>query len=83
MAAELERQAGKFEPSKMPNEYAKAVKELVRAKVEQRAPEISVVPETGKPPKVINIMAALKESMQARGTTASFAVTSLCDLAAV
>lgn len=31
MAAQLiERQSGKFEPKKMPNEYAKAVKELVR-----------------------------------------------------
>jgi len=68
MAAELiERQAGPFEPKKMPNEYAKAVKELVRAKVEHRAPEIQVADESGKPPKVINIMAALKESMQAKG----------------
>ena len=54
MAAELiERQAGPFEPKKMPNEYAKAVKELVRAKVEHRAPEIQVADESGKPPKVI------------------------------
>jgi len=68
MAVELiERQAGKFEPKKMPNEYAKAVKELVCAKVEHRAPEIQVADESGKPPKVINIMAALKESMQAKG----------------
>jgi DNA end-binding protein Ku len=68
MAAELiKRQAGKFEPKKMPNEYAKAVKELVRAKVEHRAPEIEIADESGRPPKVINIMAALKESMQAKG----------------
>lgn len=68
MAAELiERQSGKFEPSKMPNEYAKAVKELVRAKIEHRAPEVNFTDDSGERPKVINIMAALKESMQAKG----------------
>ena len=68
MAAELiERQSGKFEPKKMPNEYAKAVKELVRAKVQHRAPEVRIEPETHETPKVINIMAALKKSMQAKG----------------
>ena len=41
--------------------------ELVRTKVEQRKPELVIEPETGTPPKVINIMAALKESMQAKG----------------
>jgi non-homologous end joining protein Ku len=50
----------------MSNEYAKAVKELVRAKVEHRAPEIEIADESTSP-KVINIMAALKESMQAQG----------------
>jgi DNA end-binding protein Ku len=41
LAAKLiERQAGAFEPKKMPDEYASAVRELVRAKVEQRAPEV-------------------------------------------
>jgi len=34
--------------------------------VEQRAPQIEVASE-GKAPEVINIMAALKESMQAKG----------------
>jgi DNA end-binding protein Ku len=34
----IEQEAGKFEPQKMPNEYARAVHELVQAKVEQRAP---------------------------------------------
>ena len=68
MAAELiKRQAGKFEPKKMPNAYTKAVKELVQAKVEKRAPEVAIEHATGETPKVINIMAALKESMQAKG----------------
>lgn len=51
----------------MPDEYARAVHELVRAKVEQRAPELTVEAE-GKPaPHVINIMDALKKSMQKQG----------------
>jgi DNA end-binding protein Ku len=63
----IEQQSGKFEPQKMPNEYAQAVHELVQAKVEQRAPEVAIAPESGEAPKVINIMDALKKSMQARG----------------
>jgi DNA end-binding protein Ku len=63
----IEQQSGKFEPQKMPNEYARAVHELVQAKVEQRAPEVAIAPESGEAPKVINIMDALKKSMQARG----------------
>jgi DNA end-binding protein Ku len=62
----IEQQSGKFEPQKMPNEYAEAVHELVQAKVEQRAPEVAIGP-VGETPKVINIMDALKKSMQARG----------------
>ena len=42
----IEQQSGKFEPEKMPNEYAHAVQELVQAKIEQRAPEIEI--ETAK-----------------------------------
>ena len=61
--------AGKFEPEKMPNEYARAVHELVQAKVEQRPPEVEIEPEKREEPKVINIMDALKKSMSARGQT--------------
>jgi DNA end-binding protein Ku len=61
----IERETGKFEPKKMPNEYAKAVHELVRAKVEQRTPEVAVAEERASAP-VINIMDALKKSMQAK-----------------
>jgi non-homologous end joining protein Ku len=43
------------------------VHELVQAKVEQRAPEVAIAPESGEAPKVINIMDALKKSMQAKG----------------
>ena len=36
---------GKFEPQKLPNEYALAVHELVQAKIEQRAPEVEIETE--------------------------------------
>jgi DNA end-binding protein Ku len=63
----VEQESGKFEPEKMPNVYARAVHELVQAKVEQRAPEVAIAPESGETPKVVNIMDALKKSMQAKG----------------
>jgi DNA end-binding protein Ku len=63
----IERQAGPFKPETIPNEYACAVQELVRAKVEQRAPEVQLIPAGEPSPKVINIMQALKQSMQAKG----------------
>ena len=67
LAKELvEAESGKFEPEKIPDKYAETLRELLRAKVEQRAPQIEVATE-GKAPEVINIMAALKESMQAKG----------------
>ena len=51
----------------MPDEYARAIHELVKAKVEHRAPEVVIAPD-GKPaPQVINIMDALKQSMQKQG----------------
>jgi DNA end-binding protein Ku len=65
----IEQESGKFEPNKMPNEYARAVHELVQAKIEQRAPEVEIETAKGESPKVINIMDALKKSMQAKGQT--------------
>ena len=62
----VEAESGPFEPEKLPDKYAETLRELLRAKVEQRAPQIEVATE-GKAPQVINIMAALKESMQAKG----------------
>ena len=63
----IEQESGRFEPEKMPDQFADAIRELIQAKVENRAPEVVVASE-GKPaPQVINIMAALKESMQAKG----------------
>ena len=62
----IEAESGSFEPEKLPDKYAETLRELLQAKVEQRAPQIEVATE-GKAPEVINIMAALKESMQAKG----------------
>ena len=62
----IEASMGQFQPERMADEYAAAVHELVQAKLEQRAPEI-VTTAGGESPKVINIMAALKESMEAKG----------------
>jgi DNA end-binding protein Ku len=63
----IKRMSGRFKPEKMPDEYARAVHELVKAKVERRAPEVEIAPE-GKPmAPIINIMDALKASMQKRG----------------
>jgi DNA end-binding protein Ku len=67
LAADLiEREVGPFKPETMPNQYAEAVRELVRAKVEQRAPEVEISDERPSAP-VINIMDALQKSMQAKG----------------
>jgi DNA end-binding protein Ku len=63
----IEKQSGKFEPKTMPDQFADAMREYLRAKVEQRAPEVTIAKE-GKPaPEVINIMDALKESMAKQG----------------
>ena len=68
LAKELvEAESGKFEPQKIPDKYAETLRELLRAKIEQRAPQIEVAAEGKAKPEVVNIMAALKESMQAKG----------------
>jgi DNA end-binding protein Ku len=64
----IEAETGRFEPEKIPDKYSETLRELLRAKVEERAPQIEVATE-GKAPEVINIMDALKESMQAKGRT--------------
>ena len=47
----IEQELGKFQPEKMPNEYARAVHELVQAKIEQRAPEVEIETAKGEQPK--------------------------------
>jgi DNA end-binding protein Ku len=63
----IEAESGRFEPEKIPDKYAETLRELLQAKVEQRAPQIEVASEGKAKPEVVNIMAALKESMQAKG----------------
>jgi DNA end-binding protein Ku len=63
----IEAESGKFEPEKIPDKYAETLRELLQAKVEERAPQIEVATEGKAKPEVVNIMAALKESMQAKG----------------
>jgi DNA end-binding protein Ku len=63
----IEAESGPFQPEKIPDKYAETLQELLQAKVEQRAPQIEVVTEGRAPKEVINIMAALKQSMQAQG----------------
>jgi DNA end-binding protein Ku len=69
----IKRKAGKFEPEQFKDQYSEAVWELINAKLEDRAPEI--VTEMPGSAKVINIMDALKKSVQqgkgAAGKTAA------------
>lgn len=58
----IKRKAGKFEPEQFKDQYSEAVWELINAKLEDRAPEI--VTEMPGSAKVINIMDALKKSVQ-------------------
>ena len=58
----IKRKAGKFEPEQFKDEYNEAVWELINAKIEHRAPEIVEAAPGGA--KVINIMDALKKSVQ-------------------
>jgi DNA end-binding protein Ku len=62
----IKAESGRFEPEKIPDKYAETLRELLQAKIEQRAPQIEV-PAESKAPQVINIMDALKESMEAKG----------------
>ncbi len=68
LASELiKRMSGRFEPEKMPDAYSRAVRELVKAKLEHRAPEVMIEADGKSKAPVINIMDALKKSMQKQG----------------
>lgn len=65
----IKRKSGKFEPGQFKDDYSEAVWELINAKIENRAPEI--ITELPGTAKVINIMDALKKSVQqGKGGTA-------------
>src|SRR4026209_1118227 len=63
----IEAESGRFEPEKLPDSYAETLRELLQAKVEQRAPQIEVATEGKSKPELVNIMAALKRSMEPKG----------------
>ena len=63
----IKAQSGPFEPETMPDAYAAAVCELVRAKLQQRTPEIEVA-SAKTATSVVDIMAALKRSVAAKAS---------------
>ena len=65
----VEQEFGKFEPEKMPNEYARAVHELSRPRSSSARLKSRSRLEKRETPKVVNIMDALKKSMQKKGQT--------------
>ena len=58
--------SGKFEPQKFKDLYQEGLKEIINAKLEKRSPRL----KEGAPPpgKVINIMDALKRSLEQSGS---------------
>jgi DNA end-binding protein Ku len=57
----IEQKSGKFDPSELRDRYQEAVLEMVEAKVKGRAPVVARAPEPGK---VINLMDALRRSLE-------------------
>ncbi len=64
----IDRKLGHFEPDKFTDRYEEAVVNLIRAK---QAGQVFAVPETPTPSNVVNIMDALKRSLEAEGADAA------------
>jgi DNA end-binding protein Ku len=64
----IDRKAGHFEPEKFTDRYEEAVVSLIRAK---QAGQAFAIPEAPAPSKVVNIMDALKRSLEAEGAGAA------------
>src|SRR5262245_2027889 len=64
----IDRKSGHFEPDKFGDRYEEAVVSMLRAKQQGQSFE---VPETPAPSKVVNIMDALKRSLEAEGGSAA------------
>ena len=58
----IKRKSGDFEPAKFKDLYQEGLKEIIQAKMEKRAPKVKG--ETVPKGKVINIMDALKKSLE-------------------
>jgi DNA end-binding protein Ku len=63
-----ENEGGHFEPSKFEDQYEDALKELLKRKQEGKPIER---PERPKPTKVVNLMDALRQSVEAGGASTS------------
>jgi DNA end-binding protein Ku len=57
----IEQKSGKFDPSEFRDRYREAVLEMVKAKMKGHAPVVAGAPE---PAKVINLMDALRRSLE-------------------
>jgi DNA end-binding protein Ku len=64
----IARKSGHFEPDKFTDRYEEAVVEMMRAK---QAGQTFAIPEAAAPANVVNIMDALKRSLQAEGADAA------------
>jgi DNA end-binding protein Ku len=64
----IKRKVSKFDPKAFKDTYEDALRELIDAKIEDRAPEAIEEPQLGA--KVIDLMEALKRSVGARGGAA-------------
>lgn len=64
----IDRKSGHFEPAKFTDRYEEAVVNLLKAK---QAGQVFTVQETPAPSKVVNIMDALKRSLEAEGGSAA------------
>ena len=64
----IKRKVSKFDPKAFKDTYEDALRELIDAKIEDRAPEAIEEPQLGA--KVIDLMEALKRSVGGRGAAA-------------
>lgn len=64
----IARKSGHFEPDKFNDRYEEALVEMLRAK---QSGQVFTAPETAEPGNVVNIMDALRKSLQASGGDAS------------
>jgi DNA end-binding protein Ku len=64
----IKRKVSKFDPKAFKDTYEDALRELIDAKIEDRAPEAIEEPQLGA--KVIDLMEALKRSVGGRGASA-------------
>ncbi len=60
----IDKKSGPFDPSEFRDTYQDALLELVKAKIKGQEPVIARAPERGK---VINLMDALKRSLEGEG----------------